>query len=358
MIRKITRKIRVGNVTVGGDSPVSVQSMTKTDTRDVGRSLEQIRSLVMAGCEIVRIALPDETAALAFKEIRMNTNVPLVGDIHFNHNLALKAILYGADCIRINPGNIADPEKLRIIIGAAKEKGISMRIGVNGGSLEKDLLERYKGPTAEALLESISRHVGFFEREGFSEFKVSLKSSDVATSIEASRMFSRKFDYPIHVGITEAGSIFAGTVKSSVGIGTLLSEGIGDTLRVSITGPPEEEVRVGQEILKALGLRKKGPEIISCPTCGRLEVDLEGIINQVEVKLSHVDDYIKIAIMGCVVNGPGEATEADIGVACGKGVGLLFVDGKVVRKLKEEEIVSELVTQVEKVLAKRQRGAC
>jgi len=354
MKRKTTRQILVGHVKIGGDAPISVQSMTKTDTRNVESTLEQISSLAKSGCEIVRIAIPDESAAEAFKKIRSGTEMPLVGDIHFNHHLALKVISYGADCVRINPGNIGDREKVRAVINAAKKRRIPLRVGVNAGSLERDLLESYGAPTAEALFASAKRHIEFFESEDFCDIKVSLKASDVHTSIEVARIFSEAYDYPLHVGITEAGSIFSGTIKSSVGIGILLSEGIGDTIRVSLTGPPEEEVRVGFEILKTLGKRKRGPEIISCPTCGRLEVDLEGVIREVERSLSHVNDYVKIAIMGCAVNGPGEATEADIGVACGKGVALLFVNGEVVKKLKEDEIVGELVEQVERVLMKRQ----
>lgn len=356
MGRRKTRKISVGTVEIGADAPIAVQSMTKTDTRDVEATLRQISSLVKSGCEIVRVAIPDDEAATAFGKIKRRTFVPLVADIHFNHILAIKAIENGADCVRINPGNIGGGNRLKQVIDAAAHHGISLRIGVNAGSLEKDILEKYGKPGPEALFASAERHVRFFESRSFFDFKLSLKASDVQTTVEANRLFSSAFDYPLHVGVTEAGTIFAGTVKSSAGIGILLHEGIGDTIRVSLTAPPEEEVRVAYEILKSLGLRRRGPEIISCPTCGRIEVDIEKIIEGVEKRITHIDKHVKVAVMGCVVNGPGEASEADVGVACGKGTGLIFVRGEVMKRVSEEEIVPELVSWVEKVTREDIKG--
>ncbi len=344
--RERTRRIYVGDVPVGGGAPVSVQSMTKTDTRDVEATLSQIRSLASCGCEIVRVAIPDEEALRAFQAVKRGSPIPVIADIHFNYRLAIGAVEAGADCLRINPGNIGDAWKIEEILRVAKERGIPIRIGVNAGSLERDILERFGHPTAEALVESAARHVEFFRDRDFHDLKVSLKASDVPMTVEAYRLFSEKFDCPLHVGITESGTLIRGTVKSSVGLGILLWMGIGDTVRVSLTAPPEEEVRVGYEILRSLGLRKRGVEIISCPTCGRIEVELLPIIESVERALAGVKTPFVIAIMGCVVNGPGEAKEADVGVACGKGVGLIFKRGEIIKKVPEEEIVDALVEEV------------
>lgn len=356
MERKRTREIAVGTVPIGGGAPIAVQSMTKTDTKDIEATLRQITSLARSGCEIVRVAVPDADAATAFGEIKRSAHVPLVADIHFNHALALQAIESGADGVRINPGNIGSRYKVQQIIDAASVHGISLRIGVNAGSLEKDILKKFGKPVPEALFASAERHVRFFESRGFFNFKVSLKASDVSASVQANRLFSSAFDYPLHVGVTGTGTVFSGTVKSSAGIGILLHEGIGDTIRVSLTGPPEEEVRVAYEILNSLGLRRRGPEIISCPTCGRKEVDIEKITEDVEKGITHIDTYVKVAVMGCVVNGPGEAAEADVGVACGKGVGLIFVRGEVIKRVSEDEIVSELVRWVEKITREKVEG--
>ncbi len=355
MARRKTRKITVGSVEIGGGAPIAVQSMTKTDTKNLEATLEQIASLARSGCELVRVAVPDAEAADAIGKIKKRAPIPVIADIHFSHDLALRAIESGVDCVRINPGNIGGRAKLKRIIEAAKSSGIAMRIGINSGSVEKDILKKFGKPHAGALFASAKRHVRYFESQEFFNFKVSLKASDVTTTVQANRLFSAAFDYPLHVGVTEAGTIFSGTVKSSAGMGILLYEGIGDTMRVSLTAPPEEEVRVGYEILKSLGLRRRGPEIISCPTCGRVEVDIEKIIEDVEKCITHIDQYVKVAVMGCVVNGPGEAAEADVGVACGKGIGLIFARGEIMKRVREEEIVRELVTWVERITRERKR---
>ena len=352
--RRKTRRIRVGDVPVGGGAPISVQSMTDTDTRDAGRTLDQIRSLAREGCEIVRVAVPDEAAARAFRKIREASPIPVVADIHFDYRLGIAYADAGADALRINPGNIGGEERTREVLSAARANGIPVRIGVNSGSLEKDILRKHGGATAKALAESAARWAGFCEKVRFTKLKFSLKASDVPTTVEAYRLFSRRFDHPLHIGITEAGTLVSGAVKSAVGMGILLSEGIGDTLRVSITGPPEEEVRVGWTILKCLGLRERGPEFVSCPTCGRVSIDVAGIAREVESRLSFMKVPLKVAIMGCAVNGPGEAREADVGVAGGKGEGVVFVKGKIVKKVKEKEIVAEVV-RVAKLLASSRR---
>ncbi len=341
--RRKTRKIRVGAVPVGGGAPVSVQSMTNTDTRDVRATLAQIRSLAREGCEIVRVAVPDEKAARAFRRIRAAAPMPVIADIHFDHRLAISCADAGADGLRINPGNIGGEKNTIEVLRAARANRIPVRIGVNAGSVEKDLLARHGGPVPAALVESAARYLRICEKARFSALKFSLKASDVVTTIEAYRLFSRRFDYPLHVGVTEAGTVFSGTVKSSVGIGVLLAEGIGDTLRVSLTGPPEEEVRVGWEIVKSLGLRQRGPRFISCPTCGRVSIDIVGIATEVERRLAGLSVPLKVAVMGCAVNGPGEAREADVGVAGGRGEGLIFVKGEIVSKVKEKDIVAEIV---------------
>jgi len=345
--RKKTKIVKIGDVLIGGDNPIRIQSMTKTSTEDIEGTLNQIRRLKDLGCEIVRVAIPSEEAVLAFKEIKRNSPLPIVADIHFNYRLALKAIEYGADGIRINPGNIGSKEKVREIVRLAKERGIPIRIGVNSGSLEKELLKKYGSATTSALVESVMNSVKLLEDFDFYDIKISVKASDIERTVEAYRRISELTDYPLHIGITEAGTLFSGTIKSSVGIGILLYEGIGDTIRVSLSAPPEEEVRVGWEILKALGLRKKGIEIISCPTCGRLEVDLLPIVSEIERRTLSIEKNIKIAIMGCVVNGPGEAGESDLALVCGKGVGLIYQKGKLLRKVKEEEMVEEFLRELQ-----------
>lgn len=355
--RRKTRKIRVGSAFVGGNAPVSVQSMTNTDTRDVRATLRQIRSLAGEGCEIVRVAVPDAEAARAFRKVRAGCPLPLVADIHFDYRLAIACAEAGTDCLRINPGNIGGESRTREVLRAAKANGCSIRIGVNSGSLEKDLLARHGGPTPEALVESAARSVRMCEKARFRQVKFSLKASDVPTTVEAYRIFSRRFEYPLHIGVTEAGTLFSGTVKSAVGLGILLSEGIGDTLRVSITGPPEEEVRIGWRILSSLGIRNRGPEFVSCPTCGRVSIDVVGIATEVEKRLSRLPAGLTIAVMGCAVNGPGEAKEADVGVAGGKGEGLIFVRGKVVKKVKEKDIVAEVVRFANRIALEQGRNS-
>ena len=349
--RKKTRPIYVGSVKIGGDAPVVVQSMTCTDTRDVKSTVEQIKRLEDAGCEIIRVAVPDRDAAAALVDIKKSIGIPLIADIHFNHILAIEAIRNGVDGIRINPGNISK-DKTKEIISFAKEKNVAIRIGINAGSLEKDLLSSYGGPTSAALVESALRSIELFEDMGFYSIKLSLKSSNVATMIEAHRAISEKTDYPLHIGVTEAGSLVNSAIKSSIGIGALLYDGIGDTIRVSITGDPVSEVGVAYGILRALNVRKVGPDIISCPTCGRCEIDLFKLSEEVERRLAGMKEYLKIALMGCVVNGPGEAAEADIGIAGGRHTGLLFKKGEVVRKIKEEEFVDVLVDEINSMISK------
>ena len=334
---------------IGGGAPVSVQSMTKTDTRDVRKTVAQIRQLETAGCEIVRVAVVDEEAARAIAKIKKGIRIPLIADIHFNDRLALESMESGADGLRINPGNIGGKDKLKAIVLEAKDRSIPIRIGVNSGSLEKDLLRRFKGATARAMVESALRYIGWMEDLGFRQIKVSLKASDVLRTLEAYRLFSRKSKYPLHLGITEAGRGSAAIVKSSIGIGLLLSEGIGDTLRVSLTGDPVEEVIVGYDILKALRLRSRGVEIISCPTCGRCEIDLLPLVEVVEKGTQEMSAPLTIALMGCVVNGPGEAKEADLGIAGGKGVGVLFRKGKIVRKIRERDFASVLLREIKEL---------
>jgi (E)-4-hydroxy-3-methylbut-2-enyl-diphosphate synthase len=344
--RKNTRQIMVGHVPVGGGAPVSVQSMTNTPTADINATVLQIERLQNAGCEIVRVAVPDMQAADAITAIKARISIPLIADIHFDHRLALAAARAGADALRINPGNIGSIQKVKAVVDCAKDLNISIRIGVNAGSLEKDILEKYNGITADAMVESALRNVELIKSFDFQEVKVSLKASDVARTVEAYRRLSAKTDLPLHVGVTEAGSLYSGIVKSALGIGTLLGEGIGDTIRVSLTRDPVEEVRVGYEILKALGIRQRGPEIISCPTCGRCNIDLFTIVEEVEKALLTTSSTIKIAIMGCVVNGPGEAREADIGIAGADGSGILFRRGKVVKKFPQEKLVEVLLEEV------------
>lgn len=351
--RRKTRRITVGGVPVGGGSPVTVQSMTNTPTADVPATVAQIRELAATGCEIVRVAVPDMDSADAVAEIRKSIEVPLIADIHFDWRLALKALDSGADGLRLNPGNIGSRERIKEVVSAASERKVPIRIGVNAGSLEKDILKKYGHPTAEALVESATRHVRILEDLGYQEMKISMKASSVPLTVEAYRLLSSEVDYPLHIGVTEAGTFFSGTVKSAAGLGTLLSEGIGDTLRVSLTGDPVDEVRVGWQILKALELRRRGVNVISCPTCGRVKYDCAGVATELEDRLSHIAEPLNVAVMGCVVNGPGEAMESDVGVAGGDGVGLIYVKGKAVRKVPEAELVDALVEEVEKILEAR-----
>ncbi len=349
MKRKNTNKVKIGNLTVGGDSPILIQSMTNTDTRDSDSTIEQILKLESAGCEIIRCAVPDMQAAEAFGKIKKGIHIPLVADIHFDYKLALECIKNGADKIRINPGNIGSRERVKAVVDAAKDSGVPIRIGVNGGSLEKDLLEKYKGPTADALVESALRHVSILDELNFSDIVISIKTSDVPTTIEAYRKLSEVCGYPLHVGVTEAGTLNGGILKSAIGIGTLLSEGIGDTVRVSLTADPIEEIYAAKDILNILGLRKQGVKFVSCPTCGRTQLNLIKIANEVENRLKNVDKDITVAVMGCAVNGPGEAREADIGIAGGKGEGLIFSHGKILKKVSEDMLVDALMNEIEKL---------
>lgn len=349
-MRKITREVKVGNKKIGGNNPILVQSMTNTDTHDIEKTIEQIRRLEAEGCDIIRVAVPDMEAAEAIKEIKKNINIPLVADIHFDYRLAIKSIENGVDKIRINPGNIGREEIIKKVVEIAKERGIPIRIGVNSGSLEKEILYKYKGITAEAVVESALKSVLILEKLGFYDIVISLKTPNVPLTIEAYKLASSKVDYPLHVGITEAGTIEAGTIKSAIGIGTLLYLGIGDTIRVSLTGDPVHEVRVGRQILRSLGLLKEGVEVISCPTCGRTKIDLIKLAQEVEKRTRHIKKPLKVAVMGCVVNGPGEAKEADIGIAGGDGEGVIFKKGKVYKKVKEEELIEELTKEIEKLL--------
>lgn len=339
----------VGGVMVGGGALVSVQSMTNTDTRDAAATIAQINQLAREGCEIIRVAVPDQLAAAALPLIISGIDIPLIADIHFDYRLAIMAIEAGVHGLRINPGNIGGRSKVAEVAAAAREREIPIRIGVNAGSLEKNLLTKYSGVTPAAMVESALGHIHALEELNFKDIKVSLKASSIPLMLEAYRSLAAKVDYPFHIGVTEAGTLAAGTVKSAVGIGILLNEGIGDTLRVSLTGHPLYEVRVAYDILKALGLRRYGVELISCPTCGRTQVDLIKLAEETEARLKGFDKPIKVAVMGCVVNGPGEAREADVGIACGKGEGLLFKRGVVVRKVPEEKLVDELIKEIETI---------
>ncbi len=353
--RRKTKQIKIGSVAIGGDAPVVVQSMTKTDTRDIKATIAQIRRMEEAGCEVVRLAVPDREAVEALGEIKKRVRVPLVADIHFDYRLALASLKKGIDALRINPGNIGSADKVKEVVLAAKELGVPIRVGVNSGSLEKNLLRKYGSATPEAMAESALRHVRRLEDLGFSLIKVSMKAPDVIRTLQAYRLLAEKVDYPFHAGITEAGSLIPGSVKSSTGLALLLSEGLADTIRVSLTAPPEEEVRIGYLILQSLGLRSRGPDIISCPTCGRCEVDMLRVVKEVEKRLASLKDNINVAIMGCMVNGPGEAKEADIGLACGRGVGVLFKKGKICRRLKEAQIVPEFVKEVCRLVDKKEQ---
>lgn len=346
--RRLSREVSVGDVKIGGNNPISIQSMTNTDTRDAEATIAQIKRLEEVGCEIVRVAVPDMEAAKNLGKIKQGSGIPVIADIHFDYRLALEAIAQGVDGVRINPGNIGDIERVRQVVEACKERNLKIRIGVNGGSLEKELLEKYGSATAEALVESALGHVKILEDLDFYNIVISLKSSDIYKTIDAYELISKKVDYPLHIGITESGSVKKGTIKSSIGVGAMLLKGIGDTIRISLTGDPCEEVVVGKEILRSLDLLNDKIKVVSCPTCGRCNIDLISVVNEVEEKISKMDKDITVAIMGCAVNGPGEAREADIGIAGGKGEGLLFKKGQVVRKIKGDSLVDELLAEIDK----------
>lgn len=349
--RKWTRPVRVGGVQIGGGAPITVQSMIKCDTRNVPEVVAQIRALVDAGCDIIRVAAPTMEAAECFKEIRKQCPIPLVADVHFDYRIALKVLEAGIDKLRINPGNIGARWKVEEVTRACRDRGVPIRIGVNAGSLEHEILEKYGYPTPEGMVESALKHVAILEDLNFQDIVISIKASDVKTMIEAYQLLSTKTDYPLHVGVTEAGTPASGTIKSAVGIGAVLASGIGDTIRVSLSTDAVEEVRVGYEILKSLGLRTRGVNIVSCPTCGRVQIDLVKVASEVEQRLQDLDVPMTVAVMGCVVNGPGEAAEADVALFGGKGVGMLYVGGQQVRKVKQEEMVDALVELVEEKAA-------
>ena len=349
-MRKPTRAVKVRDIQIGGGAPVAVQSMTKTDTTDVDGTIRQIEQMVEAGCEIVRIAVPDDDAAAAMYEIRKRTDVPIVADIHFHYKLALKALDAVIDKLRLNPGNIGSEARVREVVRAAEAQKVPIRIGVNGGSLEKDLLKKYGTATPEAMVESGMRHIAILEQLGFGDIVISLKASDVNRMVEAYRLMSEKVDYPLHLGVTEAGTPFGGTIKSAMGIGMLLHEGIGDTIRVSLAAEPHEEVRVGWEILKSLELRKRGVTVVACPTCGRLDIDnFVEIVTEVERRLAHVEEPLHLSIMGCAVNGPGEAHDSQLGITFGRNVGMIFKNGVPMRRVSGEDIVEEFVKEVEQL---------
>ena len=355
--RRKTRAVRVGRLTIGGDAAIVVQSMTKTDTREVGKTVEQIQQMEAAGCEIVRLAVPDLEAAKALPEIRKRCpDSILVSDIHFQYKFALMALDAGVDKLRINPGNIGEADKVRLVVRGAQERKVPIRIGVNAGSLERRLLEKYGYPTPEAMVESALYHIGILEELGFTDTIISLKASNVRLCVAAYRLLAKQVDYPFHLGITEAGTQFTGTVKSCVGMGMLLADGIGDTIRVSLATDPVEEVRVAYEMLKALELRSRGPVVIACPTCGRLEVDLFKIAGDIEKATAHIKMPVSLAVMGCAVNGPGEAREADLGVAAGRGNGMIYREGKAIRRVSEEEIVPALLEEIERFVADKTAG--
>ncbi len=342
IIRKKTREVQIGNRVIGGNHPVLIQSMTNTRTEDIKGTIAQIQQLTLAGCEIIRCAVPTMEAAEALEEIKKGITIPLVADIHFDYRLAIAALEHGADKIRINPGNIGTKERIQAVIDTAKERNIPIRVGVNSGSLEKELVEKYHGVTAEGLVESAMDKVRIIEEMGYDNLVISIKSSDVLMCVKAHEMIADRTDYPLHVGITEAGTITSGNIKSAMGLGMILGQGIGDTIRVSLTGDPLEEIKSAKIILRTLGLKKGGIEVVSCPTCGRTQIDLIGLANQVENMVSDIPLDLKVAVMGCVVNGPGEAKEADIGIAGGIGEGLIIKHGEVYKKVKEEDLLSTL----------------
>jgi (E)-4-hydroxy-3-methylbut-2-enyl-diphosphate synthase len=348
-LRKEKKIVNIGGCLIGGRNDIAVQSMTNTDTRDVESTVGQIRELEDAGCEIVRVAVPDMQAAEAIQEIKRQIHIPLVADIHFDYRLAIKCIDEGVDKVRINPGNIGDQERVRQVVEKAKERHIPIRIGVNGGSLERELLQKYGSPTADALVESAFSHVKILEDLDFGDIVVSIKISNVPVMLEAYRKFHAKSDIPLHIGVTEAGTLKSGIIKSSVGLGALLCEGIGDTMRVSLTADPVEEIYAAKEILKVLGIRQNSVELISCPTCGRTQIDLINIATEIEKRISSINKPLKVAVMGCAVNGPGEARDADIGIAGGDGVGLIFKKGEIMRKVPEDKIIDELILEIDKM---------
>jgi (E)-4-hydroxy-3-methylbut-2-enyl-diphosphate synthase len=352
--RRKTRRIMVGSVPIGGGAPIVVQSMTKTDTRDVKRTLAQIKRLEQAGCELVRLAVPDREAVEALGKIKKRVSVPLIADIHFDYRLALASLEKAVDGLRINPGNVGSKEKVQEIVRAAKERQVPIRIGVNSGSLERRLLKKYGSATPRAMVESALDHIKILEDLDFQLIKLSLKASDVLRTVAAFKLLAEKVDYPFHAGITESGGLVPGAIKSSVGLALLLSEGLADTIRVSLTAPPEEEVRVAYQILRDLGLRSRGINLVSCPICGRCEVDLMKIASRIEKALAPLDGNITVAVMGCMVNGPGEAKEADVGIACGKGAGVIFRKGKLYRRVREEQIVPDLINEVKKLIKEKE----
>ncbi|HEB50401.1 MAG TPA: flavodoxin-dependent (E)-4-hydroxy-3-methylbut-2-enyl-diphosphate synthase [Desulfobulbus sp.] len=356
--RRTTRQIHVGDVAIGGGAPITVQSMTNTDTSDVEATVAQIHGLEAAGCELIRVAVPGQEAATAIRAIRDRIRIPLIADIHFDSRLAVTAVENGAQAIRINPGNLGGPDKLQRVVDAARAHGVPIRVGVNSGSIEKDLLGQFGYPTPEcpdALIESALRNVRMLEERKFFEIKISIKSSDTLTTIAGYRQLAERTDYPLHIGVTEAGGLIAGTVKSSVALGILLFEGIGDTFRISLTRDPVEEIRVGYELLRSLRIRERGPEMISCPTCGRTRIDLFPLAEEVERHLQTMETNLKVAVMGCVVNGPGEAREADIGIAGGHGVGIIFKKGEIFRKVPEAELLSVFLEELHKMEEERKR---
>lgn len=346
--RKLTNKIFVGKVPVGGDSPITIQSMTNTDTKNVKETVQQILDLEMAGCDIVRSAINDKADALAIKAIKENTNIPFIADIQFDYKLGIMSVENGCDCLRINPGNIGSEDKVKKLVDICKKYKIPIRIGVNSGSLSKDILRKHNGVNINSLVESAINEINLLEKLDFTDIKVSIKSSNVIEMIESYKKISELINYPLHLGVTEAGLSFSSTIKSSIGIGTLLSQGIGDTLRVSITGDPIEEIKVGKEILKVLGLKKAGINLISCPTCSRTKVDLISIAMKIESLVKNIDKDISIAVMGCPVNGPGEAREADLGLACGKSYGVIFKKGKVLKQVDEKDMIDVLIEEIRK----------
>ena len=352
-MRKQKRIVNIGGVKIGGDNPVAIQSMCNTDTRDVKATVNQIHELENAGCEIIRVAVPDMVAAKAVADIKKQIHIPLVVDIHFDYRLALECMKNGADKVRINPGNIGDRDRVKQVVEMAKEREIPIRIGVNGGSLERELLQKYGGVTADALVESAMGHVAILDELNFNNVVVSIKISDVPKMLCAYRKFNEISDIPLHIGVTESGTLKGGTVKSAVGIGALLAEGIGDTMRVSLTANPVEEIYAAYDIQKVLGMRKTGAEIVSCPTCGRTQLDLISIANEVEKRAANIDKPIKIAVMGCAVNGPGEAREADIGIAGGKAEGLIFKKGEIIKKVPQDSLVDELMKEIETLYYER-----
>ncbi|MCG0277250.1 MAG: flavodoxin-dependent (E)-4-hydroxy-3-methylbut-2-enyl-diphosphate synthase [Thermanaeromonas sp.] len=352
--RRISRRIYVGSVPIGGGAPIAVQSMTNTDTRDVDATVNQIRRLEEAGCEIVRVAVPDREAARAIKKIKEQIRLPLIADIHFDYRLALEALDSGVDGLRINPGNIGGPQALRAVARRASELGVPIRVGVNAGSLDKKIVDAYGGITPEAMVASALETIRLLEDQGFHDLKVSLKASEVPLMVEAYRLLAEKVDYPFHLGVTEAGPPLVGAVKSAVGIGILLNQGIGDTIRVSLTGDPVLEVEVAYHILRSLGLRQRGIELISCPTCGRCQIDLQNLVVEVEKKTKNLRYPLKVAVMGCAVNGPGEASQADVGIAGGRGWGLLFRKGHPIRRVPESQLVDALMEEIDKITQERE----